>query len=273
VLVFSPEPYDAVASMGGTLDRLVRQGHEVRVVCQTSGNLLVSDVAAHKFASVIQEMKALGRAGWGDQVAYGAMILEQLEKKGAFGEDPEEVRQLKGLILRGEARAAVDVCGIAEDAICFLDLPFYEKGRYRQFSLTEADVDLCVQELEGTEPHQIYATGHIADPSSVQALCFAALKHALKKLEQAPWRADCRIWLYRGKETSLGIREIDMAVPMSPDQLALKAEATRKYQSVSIDESLGTAPNVVTAVAYDALGMAEYEAIEAFERVQNNLLA
>ncbi len=268
VLVFSPEPYDAVASMGGTIERLIKQGHEVRLICQTSGNLRVSDVAAQKFASVIQEMKTLGREGWGDQVAYGAMILEQIDKKGAFGEDPEELRQLKGLILRGEARDAAEVCGLDADAIRFLDLPFYENGRYRQFAAGDADVELCQQELNDFKPHQIYATGHIADPSSVQAICFALLTRALEKVGPANegWRKQCRGWWYRGKETALGVDEIDMAVPMSPDQVELKAEATRKFQSISIDEALTTEPNVETAIAYDALGMAEYEAIEAFER-------
>jgi len=268
VLVFSPEPYDAVASMGGTIERLIKQGHEVRLVCQTSGNLRVSDVAAQKFASVIQEMKALGREGWGDQVAYGAMILEQIDAKGAFGEDPEELRQLKGLILRGEARDAAEICGLGSEAIRFLDLPFYENGRYRQFSIGDADIERCQREMDDFEPHQIYATGHIADPSSVQAICFASLMRALEKIGAADegWRKHCRAWWYRGKETPLGVHEIDMAVPMSPDQVALKTEATRKFQSISIDETLTTEPNLETAIAYDALGMAEYEAIEAFER-------
>lgn len=266
VLIFSPEPYDAVASMGGTLERLVRQGHDVRLVCQTSGNLRVSDVAAHKFASVIQEMKTLGREGWGDQVAYGEMILRQLEDKGDFGEDPEELRQLKGLILRGETRDAAKVCGLVSSSIRFLDLPFYEDGRYRQFSMTEKDIEMCRAELDEFQPHQVYATGHIADPSSLQAICWATLSKAFEQLKDADWLGDCWTWLYRGKEAALGVHEIDMAVPMSPDQVESKAEATRKFQSVSMDEGLTTEPNVATAVAYDNLGMAEYEAIEAFER-------
>ena len=266
VLIFSPEPYDAVAAMGGTLERLVKQGHEVRLVCQTSGNLRVSDVAAHKFASVIQEMKSLGREGWGDQVAYGAMILRQLEDKGDFGEDPEDLRQLKGLILRGETRDAAEVCGLESDSIRFLDLPFYENGRYRQFSMSEKDIEQCQAELNEFQPHQIYATGHIADPSSLQAICWTAISGALDQLKGAEWLKHCRTWLYRGKEAALGVHEIDMAVPMSPDQVATKAEATRKFQSIHIDDSLTTEPNVATAVAYDDLGMAEYEAIEAFEK-------
>jgi glucosamine-6-phosphate deaminase len=194
------------------------------------------------------------------------MILDQLEKKGAFGDDPEELRQLKGLILRGEARDAAEICGLGPDAIRFLDLPFYERGRYRQFSQQDEDVQLCQAELAEFQPHQIYATGHIADPSSVQAICFSALHQALANLAGAEWRGQCRIWMYRGKETALGVHEIDMAVPMSPDQVGLKAGATLKFQSIAIDEGLTTEPNITTAVAYDALGMAEYEAIEAFER-------
>lgn len=268
VIIFSPEPYDAVASMGGTIERLVKQGHEVRLICQTSGNLRVSDVSAYKFASVIQEMKALGRTGWGDQVAYGERILKQIDAKGAFGEDPEELRTLKGLILRGEARDGAEVCGLGSDAIRFLDLPFYENGRYRQFSPSDVDVELCQKELEDFNPHQIYVTGHVADPSSVQAICFSSLRTALENVDNtgAEWRSQCRMWLYRGKETALGVHEIDMAVPMSPDQVAQKSEASRKFQSISFDETHSTEPNIATAAAYDTLGMAEYEAIEAFER-------
>ena len=161
----------------------------------------------------------------------------------------------------------MDVCGVAEDAICFLDLPFYERGRYRQFSLGDTDIELCRQQLEEFKPHQVYATGHIADPSSVQSLCFAAVDRALDKCTDTAWREACRMWLYRGKETALGVDEIDMAVPMSPDQVSLKTAAIRKFQSISIDENLSTKPNIDTADDYDDLGLAEYEAIEAFERL------
>jgi len=52
VLVFSPHPDDDVISMGGTIDRLVEQGHEVHIAYQTSGNIAVSNREALKFAEV-----------------------------------------------------------------------------------------------------------------------------------------------------------------------------------------------------------------------------
>ena len=264
VLVLSPEPHDAFVGMGGTIDRLIEQGHEVRLAIQTSGNLRVSDVAAYKFASVVREMAELiGGHGWEGQAAYAEDILRQLDEKGEFGLDPETVRKLKGLILRGEARDAARVCGIKDDALRFLDLPFYEAGRYRRFSLTDDDVEVMRNQLNSYRPHQIYVTGDVADPSSLQALCFQAM---IRSLSGEDWLNDCRIWVYRGKEQSLYAHEIDMAVPMSPDQLAQKADALRKFQSINAEELETPERNRETAQEYDRLGMAEYEGIEAFQR-------
>lgn len=265
VLIFSPEPHDAFVGMGGTIDRLVEQGHQVRIAVQTSGNLRVSDVAAYKFASVVREMAELiGGQGWEGQLSYASDIISQLEEKGEFGLDPERVRKLKGLILRGEARDAARVCGVGDEALTFVDLPFYEAGRYRRFSLQEEDVTIIRDLLTEYEPHQIYLTGDVADPSSLQALCFQAFQQAIP--ESGGWLDDCRVWLYRGKEEPLVAHEINMAVPMSPDQLALKADSLRKFQSINSDELETPERNRNTAREYDRLGMAEYEAIEAFQR-------
>lgn len=264
VLVLSPEPHDAFVGMGGTLDRLVEQGHEVRLAIQTSGNLRVSDVAAHKFASVVREMaEMIGGQGWDGQISYASDIIGQLEEKGEFGIDPARVRKLKGMILRGEARDAARVCGLGDEAMNFLDLPFYEEGRYRRFTLGDEDIKQMKGLLSGYQPHQIYVTGDVADPSSLQALCFRAFELAAS---EADWLEGCRVWLYRGKEQALKAHEIDMAVPMSPDQLALKADSLRKFQSINTDELETPARNCETAQEYDQLGMAEYEGIEAFRR-------
>ncbi len=264
VLIFSPEPHDAFVGMGGTIDRLVEQGHEVRIATQTSGNLRVSDVAAYKFASVVREMaEIIGGQGWEGQLSYANDIIGQLEDKGEFGLDPDRVRKLKGLILRGEARDAARVCGVGDEALRFLDMPFYEAGRYRRFNLTDADVSIMRDLLGDYQPHQIYLTGDVADPSSLQALCFRAFEQALP---EDGWLDGCRVWLYRGKEAPLAAHEIDMAVPMSPDQLALKSQSLRKFQSINADELETPERNRETAREYDRLGMAEYEGIEAFQR-------
>ena len=271
VLVLSPEPYDALIGMGGTVDRLVEQGHEVLLTFQTSGNLRVSDVAASKFARVVREMaEIIGGDGSAGPIEYAAEILEQLEEKGEFGIDPERVRRLKGLILRGEARDAARVCGVEDSQVRFADLPFYESGRYRRFSLGEEDVERMRSLLDEFRPHQIYLTGEVADPSSVQAICFRAVQRALTEGEHN-WLEECRIWLYRGREEPLSVHEIDMAVPLSPDQLDQKSEALRKFQSINEEELAAPKRNRQTARDYDLLGMAEYEGIEAFRRGSLNL--
>ncbi|MFV1994893.1 MAG: glucosamine-6-phosphate deaminase, partial [Verrucomicrobiales bacterium] len=234
VLIFSPEPHDAVVGMGGTIDRLVEQGHDVRVAVQTSGNLRVNDIAAYKFASVVLEMAdRIGGKGWEGQAEYARSIVGELKDKGEFGLDPDRLRKLKGLILRGEARDALKDCGITPESIQFLDLPFYETGRYRRFDLTARDVEMTAKVLEEFQPHQIYATGNVADPSSLQALCFLGINRAVSggvpKISE--WIEECRFWIYRGKELPMEVHEIEMAIPMSPDQLASKRDAIRKFQS------------------------------------------
>lgn len=267
ILVFSPEPQDAVVAMGGTLERLVQQGHEVTLVCQTSGNLRVSDMEARKFATILEDISS-GSQPWPEQQTYAQRIQGLLDEKGEFGVDPALVRHLKGLILRGEARDSAEACGLAETNIRFLDLPFYEAGRYRRFTLEDSDIAATAEVLKELQPHQIFATGDVAEPTSLQALCFRALQEAWDRSRLDPWTRECRVWLYRGKEKPLADHEIDMAVPMSPIQLERKLNAIRKFQSIRQDEWEAAALNKRNAASYDSLGMAEYEAIEAFQRLR-----
>lgn len=268
VLILSPDPSDAVIGLGGTLDRLIEQGHDVTVAVQTSGNLRVRDAVARNFASVIREMdETVHGKGWEDQKKYAETILDELEEKGEFGIDSAIVRRLKGLVLRGEARDAAEECGLKNpDKIRFLDLPFYETGRYRRFRLADEDGDQMRALLDEVKPHSIFATGHKGDPSSMQALCFRAFTQAWESGADDGWRGDCYVWLYHGKDAPLESHEIDMAVPMSPDQLDEKRDAIRKFQSITGDEFDSPEENQAIARKYDKLGMAEYEAIEAFER-------
>lgn len=265
ILILSPEPADAFIGMGGTIERLKEQGHDIHLLFQTSGNLRVADVAALNFARVILEMaESLQAEGWEDQVAYAQSILDALTEKGEFGVDPDLVRKLKGLILRGEARDAASVCGLDTDDIRFLDLPFYEEGRYRRFQRTEEDTRRIRDVLSGHEPDIIFATGAAGDPSSPQAISFAVFAEAYRELADSDWQAGCNVWLHRGRDRAYEAQEIDMAVPMSPDQVEEKAEAIRKFLSTS-DDTGEPERNREIAGQYDALGMAEYEAIEAFQ--------
>lgn len=268
VLVFSPEPQDAIVAMGSTIERLVEQGHDVRVVALTSGSLRIADSEADKFASTLLELAetAAEMVSWKPQMDYAREILRQLEEKGEFGEDTPSLRRIKALILRGELRDAAHACNVGSDHVTFLDLPFYEQGRYRRFKSTEADVEALVALLKEHKPHQIYTTGDAADPSSVSGICFKVLEAALKNCQREDWAGSASLWLYRGKEKPLAPHEIDMAVPLSPMQLERKARALSRYGSLSSLELSSPESNRQNARSYDSLGLAEYEAIETFQR-------
>lgn len=263
ILIFAPEPEDDVMSIGGTLERLVSQGHEVEVVCQTSGDLRVTDAEATRFAQVLVDT-AREQVGWKAQEEYAARLLEEIEAKGPFGLPSAELRNLKARIRRGEARDAVTSLGVRN--ISFLDLPFYSTGRYRNFTLSDADVRRVCEVLDRVEPDMIFATGNLADPSSVQGVAWRALRLALEARESASWRAKCDVWLYCGHQKEFQPHEIDMAVPMSPDQLQNKLDAMQKFHTQNLPELLTGDQNRRTAVIYDDLGMPEYEAIEAFQK-------
>jgi len=265
-LIFSPEPQDAIVGIGSTVDRLLEQGHEVLLVSMTSGSLRVADSEADKFASILLEIANTSSEGWDKQTSYARHILNLLQEKGEFGEDPEDIRKLKGLILRGELRDAAQALGLQQESIQFLNLPFYEKGRYRRFKKTHEDTAVVTQLLRDFKPHQIYATGESSDPSSVAALCFQAIEEAVAELQSEDWTAACSVWLYRGREKALEPWEIDMAMPISPMQLERKARALTRYQSLASSEKQATATNQDTAQQYDLLGLANYEAIESFQR-------
>ncbi len=278
VLVFSPEPSDDILGMGGTLRRLADQGHEVAVAYLTSGNLAVPDEEALMAADLALDV---GHSANGTDASpaesFAARVRAQLQAKAPLDQDTEEIRRLKGLIRRNEARAALRASRIPGDRVRFLDLPFYERGRYRQFCPDVADLEAVAAVLAEIRPHQIFATGHLDDPSSVAAVCWNLVREALTGGRNAPWTEDCRLWLYRPPTRPWNPAEIDMAVPLSPTELTLKIQAIYQHKSqrsqtpvadVSLQEAWqqADASNRATARDYDALGLAEYAAIEGFQR-------
>lgn len=263
-LIFAPEPQDDVLGMGGTIDRLVTQGHRVHLVCMTSGDLRVTDAEALRFARVLEETAEIDPARWAEAMRYATGVIEEITAKGMFGDPPRRLRDLKALIRRGEARDAAQSLGIPPAGIHFLDLPFYSEGRYRQFRLSGKDAARVGAVLDRLQPHQIYITGDLADPSSVQGMAFAAFRQAMQERSAAAWRAHCRVWIHRGHQREFDPHEIDMAVPMSPDQMARREAAAHKFLTHNLTENLTGDRNRANARRYDALGMAEYEAIEAF---------
>ena len=275
VIVFSPEPSDEMLGMGGTLSRLVEQGHDVTVVYLTSGNLAVPDEEASVAADLVLDfVNGTADAGSPARTVRAALAAKQADPQAS---DTSDTRRLKGLLRRGEARAALRLAGLPEGAARFLDLPFYENGRYRQFRAGPADTTAVTALLSQIKPHQIFATGEGQDPSSVGAVCFEALRVALASLTNEEGRADCRVWLYRTPDKAWAAHEIDMAVPLSPAQLARKVQVVYQHKSQrsqtpaagpGLHEAWQQAEAAARdlAVTYDALGLAEYEAIEAFRR-------
>lgn len=278
VVVFSPEPSDDVLGMGGTIRRLVNHGHEVTVVYQTSGNLAVPDEEARMATQLVIELsRSAGGGAVGSEAGFAREVEAELERKRASGgDDTPGIRRLKGLLRRGETVSALRGCGVEPARIRFLDLPFYERGRYRQFQVGADDVAALSALLRELQPHQVFATGHRADPSSVAAVSFEVLRRAFGATAGEAWRDACRVWLYRSPEKEWPAAEIGMAVPLSPIELAQKVEAAFHHKSqrsqnpggAELQEGWQQAERQNRSLAriYDRLGLAEYEAIEAFER-------
>lgn len=276
-LIFSPHPDDDVISMGGTLIRLVDQGHEVHVAYQTSGNIAVFDDEAVRFADFVLDYHDAFDLEESEVHKLFTTVLTQLTDKKAGEVDSTEVQTIKGLIRRGEAKAACRYCGIPIEHAHFLEMPFYETGRVRKKPLGEDDIQLVMDVIEEIRPHQIYAAGDLSDPHGTHRVCLKAVFKALERLEDEPWMNDCRIWLYRGAWQEWDINEMEMAVPLSPDELDRKRRAIFKHESQK-DRPLfpGSDPREFwqradertrgTAQLYDLLGLAEYEAIEGFVR-------
>lgn len=265
VLVLSPEPQDEVRGIGGALNRLVEQDHEVHVAFLTSGNLGVPDSAVYSFLGVLQTLGARQGSEWDHVVSYTRALLLELSDKGSFGTDTPQLRRMKSLVRREQARQACAACSAEPGHLHFLDLPFYEEGRYRRFAPGDADTKALVALCDKIQPHQIYMSGHAADPSSVGGVCYRIFLKVLRQTREGAWQNACRVWLYRAREKPLAAYEIDMAVPMSPDQLKDKHSALRHYPTE--DPTAAVEVNEQLARQYDDLGLANYEAIEAFERL------
>lgn len=276
-LVLSPEPLDDAYCMGGSISRLKQQGNDVTIAYMTSGNLAVPDSEVQASIELILDLGP--EAAGSNNVAYARNVEKQLRDKGTFGHDTADIRHFKGLIRRNEARSSAGLLGIETGQLCFLDLPFYQEGRYRRFATSDSDIARTVELLEKIKPHQIFATGCGHDPLSVPAICFEILSAALKQCADSDWISDCNIWLYKGPGDEWPAHEIDMAVPLSPDEFEEKLKSIYQHQtqrSQSPDRpgqksrnvwDLARSINQTTARTYDQLGLADYEAIECFKRL------
>lgn len=278
VIVFSPHPDDDVISMGGTLRRLVQQGHDVHVAYETSGNIAVGDEEVVRFMHFINGFNQLFINSQDEVIKSKYKEIKEFLKNKKEGDiDSQDIRTIKGLIRRGEARTASTFNQIPLDHVHFLDLPFYESGKIEKLPMGEADVNIVRELISKVKPHQIYVAGDLADPHGTHRKCTDAVLAAidLEKEAKAEWLKDCRVWMYRGAWAEWEIENIEMCVPISPEELRAKRNSILKHQSqmesapfLGNDERLfwqrSEDRNRATAKLYDDLGLACYEAMEAF---------
>jgi glucosamine-6-phosphate deaminase len=276
VLIFSPHPDDDVISMGGTFKRLIDQNHNVHVAYQTSGNIAVADEQVIRFLAFLKGFKEMFD-GNNEllESKYNEFRKYLVEDKKEGDLDPRSILELKALIRRGEAKAACRYMQLPSSNVHFLNLPFYETGTVKKGDISQKDVDIIKDLLTELKPHQIFVAGDLADPHGTHKVCLDAALAAIDDLKNEAWMDDCRIWMYRGAWKEWEIDHIEMAVPISPEELRNKRNAILRHQSqmesapyMGNDERLfwqrSEDRNKATAELYSQLGLASYEAIEAF---------
>jgi glucosamine-6-phosphate deaminase len=282
VLIFSPHPDDDIISMGGTFMRLHDQGHTVHVAYQTSGNIAVTDEFVTRFLDFTVGFEELFQIDNTISKNLFDRVSSFLIQKKSSEKDSADIREIKGLIRRCEARATCKYVGLKEDQIHFMNLPFYETGTIEKKPMGAEDIDLTVKLIREIKPHQIFCAGDLADPHGTHKVCLDVVLAALEIIKKEPdneWLKDCYIWLYKGAWEEWDIDEIQMAVPMSPEQVRKKRYGIFIHQSQKdsvpfqgSDErefwQRAEERNANTADLYARLGLTKYAAMEAFVRLK-----
>jgi len=279
VIIFSPHPDDDIISMGGTFQRLHDQGHDVHVAYQTSGNIAVTDEFVTRFLDFAVGFEEI--AGISNEKSQSILhnVRKFIGNKKGNQIDTPEIRSIKGLIRRCEAKATCRYVGIPENNIHFQNLPFYETGTIEKKPMSEDDVQMTMQLLRQVKPHQVFAAGDLADPHGTHKVCLDVIFESLRRIRDAgdEWVKDCWLWLYKGAWQEWNIEEIEMAIPMSPDQVMKKRYGIFIHQSqkdmVPFQGSdsrefwqRAEERNANTANLYAQLGLTHYAAMEAFVR-------
>jgi len=278
-LIFSPHPDDDIISMGGTFMRLHEQGHDVHVAYQTSGNIAVTDEFVTRFldfAVGFEQLKGIDNKK-SSQVLHDATDFLKYKKDSEV--DTQDIRDIKGLIRRCEAKATCHYVGIKDDNIHFQNLPFYETGTIEKKPMSEEDINFTIELLRKIKPHQVYCAGDLADPHGTHKVCLDIVFESLRRLKASDedWIKDCWVWLYKGAWQEWDISEIEMAIPMSPDQVMKKRYGIFIHQSQKDSVPFqGTDSrefwqraedrNANTADLYAQLGLTKFAAMEAFVR-------
>ena len=278
-IIFSPHPDDDIISMGGTFQRLHDQGHDVHVAYQTSGNIAVTDEFVTRFLDFAVGFENMFNIDSKKSEEILETAKRYLESKKSNEVDTPEIRAINGLIRRGEAKATCRYVGIPDDNSHFQNLPFYETGTIEKKPMGEEDIRLTIELLRQIKPHQIFCAGDLADPHGTHKVCLEIVFEALRRIKADgdDWINDCYMWLYKGAWQEWDISEIEMAVPMSPDQVMKKRYGIFIHQSqkdmVPFQGSdnrefwqRAEDRNSNTANLYAQLGMTKYAAMEAFVR-------
>ncbi len=283
VLIFSPHPDDDIISMGGTFMRLHDQGHDVHVAYQTSGNIAVTDEFVTRNLDFAVGFEKIFNIDNTTTKGIFDKAISFLDQKKSSEKDNPEIREIKGLIRRVEARATCKYVGLNDDQIHFMNLPFYETGTIEKNPMGPEDIELTVKLMREIKPNQIFCAGDLADPHGTHKVCLDVVLAAIDEIKNSPdneWLNDCYIWLYKGAWEEWDIDEIEMAVPMSPEQVRKKRYGIFIHQSQKdsvpfqgSDErefwQRAEARNANSAELYAKLGLTKYAAMEAFVRLKN----
>ncbi len=276
VVVFSPHPDDDVISMGGTLIHLVRSGHSTHVAYMTSGNIAVFDHDVARFVDFVMRFNRLFLSDDQRSPKLAAEITRFLGRKEPGEVDTPDVLNIKAMIRETEARAAAISVGVADDHLHFLRLPFYETGAIEKKPMAEEDIQVVFDLLDRLRPAEIYVAGDLSDPHGTHRVCADIIFAAVQRMAEKGHKITA--WLYRGAWQEWEPRDIDRAVPLTPEDLRLKREAIFMHESQK-DEAMFPGPydtrefweraedrNRHTAVLYNQLGLPEYYAMEGFVR-------
>lgn len=280
-LILSPHPDDDVISMGGTFIRLIDQGHEVHVGYQTNGSMAVHDEDVLNRLSFMRQFMRKFDLETEQIEAFSTKAKSFFQTKSTSTNDLDEILEIKALIRKREAQSAYHFCGVADENAHFLDLPFYKTGKAQKLCVSKEDIQIMKVLLEDIKPHQVFVAGDKSDPHGTHKTCLDIFNQAFIELreEGQDWIKDCWIWQYRGAWLEWPIDEIEMVIPLSPDEVAKKRTAIFKHES---QKDGGVFPgddsrefwqraedrNRSTAELYNKLGLPEYQAAEAFKRLE-----
>ena len=273
VLIFSPHPDDAVVSMGGTVQRLIQQGHDVSIAIQTDADVAVSDedllrslLLADRLTKHFEDM----------EFKFIDKTLTKLINDTVTQDDDNDIRYFKGSIMLSEAMIACQQMGVSRNNLYDLRMPFYTNDPHGQGHVTDADVEVIQNLISQVKPHQIFFDNDLVDPYGTHVRATTAVMLAIDKLKDEEFMRDCRVWMYRGQWGQWDVDHVEMAVPMSPEEFSGKRDAILKFHSQIHDAPFrsnadGKLPwqrsierNLDLAERYQQLGLATYEAIEAF---------